>query len=403
MKRTRRSIMILFVCVFVGSGGLIHAEENTLLEGVIQESGWYGGPVVKIGDINNTLAAFVGYRGGWVINRTFSLGGGGYGLISDVYFSGNKLKMGYGGLDLEYKINSDEIVHFAVRSLIGLGGIELMGVGQESFFVLEPGVNLELNVTSFFKLSGGVSYRFVSGVNNVPGVSDSSLGGLAAEIALIFGFSGLAGSGKKITETRDLPSFHSINFRGNGKVVLSQGEHQEVTVRADDNIIDKLRTEVSDGRLVISADKWVMDESDAVYDITVTDIREISLSGMGELESREAIRAKDLKIRLSGTGEISLDLEAENVMTKISGTGEIELKGQAETHDIAISGVGELRGYDFAVRNTRVDISGAGKCSINVIDTLAVDISGAGSVQYRGEPAVTVEHLSVAGSLRKKD
>ena len=359
--------------------------------------------MVRIGGINNGAAVFVGYRGGWVINRTFSLGGGGYGLISDVYFSGNKLKMGYGGLDLEYKINSDEIVHFAVRSLIGLGGIELMGVGQESFFVLEPGVNLELNVTSFFKLSGGVSYRFVSGVNNVPGVSDSSLGGLAAEIALIFGFSGLAGSGKKITETRDLPSFHSINFRGNGKVVLSQGEHQEVTVRADDNIIDKLRTEVSDGRLVISADKWVMDESDAVYDITVTDIREISLSGMGELESREAIRAKDLKIRLSGTGEISLDLEAENVMTKISGTGEIELKGQAETHDIAISGVGELRGYDFAVRNTRVDISGAGKCSINVIDTLAVDISGAGSVQYRGEPAVTVEHLSVAGSLRKKD
>ena len=243
----------------------------------------------------------------------------------------------------------------------------------------------------------------MSGVNNVPGVSDSSLGGLAAEIALIFGFSGLAGSGKKITETRDLPSFHSIDFRGNGKVVLSQGERQEVTVRSDDNIIDKLRTEVSDGRLVISADKWVMDESDAVYDITVTDIREISLSGMGELESKGTIRVKELSLRLSGIGEISLDLEAENVMTKISGTGEIELKGQAEEHGIKISGVGELKAYDFAVRNTRVDISGAGECSINVIDTLAVNISGAGSVRYKGDPTVTVEHLSVAGSLRKKD
>ena len=113
--------------------------------------------MVRIGGINNGAAVFVGYRGGWVINRTFSLGGGGYGLISDVYFSGNKLKMGYGGLDLEYKINPDEIVHFTVRSLIGLGGIELMGVGQESFFVHEPGVNQELNVTSFFKLNGGVS------------------------------------------------------------------------------------------------------------------------------------------------------------------------------------------------------------------------------------------------------
>ena len=175
----------------------------------------------------------------------------------------------------------------------------------------------------------------MSGVNIVPGVSDSSLGGLAAEIALIFGFSSLAGSGKKITETRDLPRFQGKR-QGNAEPGRASG--------GDRPGRDKLRTEVSDGRLVISADKWIMDESDAVYDITVTDIREISLSGMGELESRETIRAKDLKIRLSGTGEISLDLEAENVMTKISGTGKIELKGQAEEHGIKISGVGELRG-----------------------------------------------------------
>jgi hypothetical protein len=387
----------------MASTGPVYAEQETLLKGVIRESGWYGGPAVRFGGINNSLAVFAGYRGGWIINRTLSIGGGGYGLVSDVYFSGSKLKLGYGGLDLEYKIDPDEIVHLTFRSLIGLGMVELTGVGQDSFFVLEPGVGVDLNVVRFLKVNGGVSYRLVSGAGNVPGVSDSSLSGLTAEIALIFGFSGVTGSGRKISETRDLPPFHSLVLRGHGKIRLSQGESQKVTIRADDNIADKLRTEVSDGRLVISADKWIMDESDAVFDITVTDIREISLSGVGELESRETIRAKDLKIRLSGTGEISLDLEAENVMTKISGTGEIRLKGHAEEHSIKISGAGELRGYDFTVGNTRVDISGAGECNINVIDTLYVDISGAGSVRYQGEPEVTVEHLSVAGSLRKKD
>jgi hypothetical protein len=403
MKKRRSLIFSLFVAVIMISAGLLYADQQTLLQGVIQESGWYGGPVLKVGGINNSPAVFVGYRGGWVINRTLSLGGGGYGLVSDLYFSGNKLKMGYGGLELEYKINPDALVHFTIHSLLGFGGLELMGVGQESFFTFEPGAGIELNVAQFFKVNAGVSYRLVSGANQVAGISDANLSGLTGELALMFGFSGIMGSGRKISEIRDLPDFHSIDFRGNGKILIGQGERQSVTIRADDNVMDKLRTEVSDGRLEISAEKWVVDESSVLYDIVVTDIREISISGMGEIEGRDTIGAEQLTLRLRGTGEITLALDAQRLMSTISGTGEMRLEGTAEEHDIDIKGVGELHAYDLAVRSARVVITGAGECKVNVIDDLTVDISGAGSVLYKGDPNVTVEHLSIAGDLERKD
>jgi hypothetical protein len=403
VKKLRSLLLLCFAVVFLGATGMLHADEQTLLSGVIRESGWYGGPVLKMGGMNNSLAAFVGYRGGWVINRTFSLGGGGYGLVSDVFISGNKLKMGYGGLELEYKVDPDALLHFTFHSLIGLGGLELMGVGQESFFTFEPGAGVELNVTPFFKVNAGASYRLVSGADHVNGVSDTILSGFTGEIALLFGFSGLAGSGKKISETRDLPSFHSIDFRGNGRILLQQGERQTVSIRADDNIMNRLRTEVKHGCLTISSDKWVMDESSVVYTIVATDIHEISVSGMGELESRETISAQELHVSLSGTGEITLDLDTENLKTTISGTGEMRLRGTTKNHDVDIKGVGELQAYDLTAYSTRVDISGAGECKITVIDDLTVDISGAGSVRYRGTPDITVEHLSVAGSLKKKE
>ncbi|UCB45107.1 MAG: DUF2807 domain-containing protein [Spirochaetota bacterium] len=398
----RKWIFLCLILFFIISVS-VHAEQQTLLQGVIEESGWYGGPVLKLGSINNYISAFLGYRGAWVMNRSFSVGGGGYFLVSDVYFSGNKLNMGYGGLEVGYIINPDALVHFTVGSLIGGGGVELMSVGQEAFFALEPRVGLELNITKFFRLNAGASYRLVSGITHVTGLSDAALSGFTGEIALNFGFSGVAGSGKKITETRELAEFDSIKFRGNGKINLSQGSVQSVTITADDNIIDELKTDVRHGVLTISADKWVMNESDVEYDIVVTDIREISVSGMGKVKSIDTLRVEELGLRLSGIGDISISVEAEVLNSKISGAGDLKLDGKVRHHEIEISGAGELDAYDLITESAILDISGAGDCKIHVTGELTVDISGAGDVKYKGDPRVIIEHLSMAASLTARD
>jgi hypothetical protein len=389
--------------LFVTVSGTVHAEQQTLLQGGIEESGWYGGPVLKLGSINDYLSMFVGYSGAWVMNRRLSIGGGGYFLISDVYFSGNKLNMGYGGLEVGYTVNPDALVHFTFGSLIGGGGVELMGVGREAFFIFEPAAGLEINVTKFLRLDAGVTYRLVSGVTHVSGLSDAALSGFTGEIALKFGFSGVRGSGRKITEARDLPEFDGIEFKGNGKVYVSQGTVQSVSITADDNVIDELKTEVRDGVLTISADKWIMDDSSAEYDIVVADIRNISVSGMGELRSRDTLKAEAIDLRLSGIGDVSLSLDADILNTRISGTGDMKLDGKARHHEIRISGVGELDAYDLITESAVLDISGAGDCKINVQEELVVDISGAGDVTYKGNPRISIKHLSMAASFKESD
>lgn len=276
-------------------------------------------------------------------------------------------------------------------------------MGQEAFFTFEPAVGLELNVTKYFRLNAGVSYRLVSGITHVSGISDAALSGFTGEIALKFGFSGVAGSGRKITETRELAEFDSIRFKGNGRVYLSQGATQSVSITADDNIMDELKTDVRDGVLTISAAKWVLDKDSVRYDIVVTDIREISVSGMGELKSKDTILAEELDLRFSGVGDLSISLEADILNTKISGAGDLKLDGKVRHHEIEISGVGELDAYDLITESATLDISGAGDCKIHVTEELTVDISGAGDVKYKGDPRITVEHLSMAASFEKKD
>ena len=53
-------------------------------------------------------------------------------------------------------------------------------------FVLEPGVNLILNVNKKFRIGAGVNYRYVNGVD-YENLSNSDLSGVTVQIVLKFG------------------------------------------------------------------------------------------------------------------------------------------------------------------------------------------------------------------------
>jgi hypothetical protein len=182
-----KKLLVAVVLIVAAVPFIAGAQEQTLISGEI-ESGGYGGPVVKLSGVNNELGLFMGGRGGWIINHSFIIGGGGYGLANDIFVSSKKLGFGYGGLELGYVFFSDSLLHFTLHSLIGLGGVSFEDdpIGSDEVFVLEPEATVVLNITRFFRIGAGVSYRFVTGVT-ATGVSDESLSGLSGLLVFKFG------------------------------------------------------------------------------------------------------------------------------------------------------------------------------------------------------------------------
>ncbi len=189
----------LLICLLLVTALPVLAQEETLLKGKIQ-SGGFGGPVVKFTQIKDEFSVFVGGRGGWIINHTFVIGAGGYGLVNDNIEMGRTLlgnpiylTMGYGGLELEYIKNSDKLIHWSILALIGGGGVDErekgVGYGEsfdgDAFFIFEPAVNLELNVTTFFRICMSGSYRFIAGTD-FRGIHNDDL--IAPTAALTFKF-----------------------------------------------------------------------------------------------------------------------------------------------------------------------------------------------------------------------
>ena len=112
------------------------------------ESGGYGGPVYKVGMLSGGTGLFSGGRGGWIINHTFVVGGGGYSTLFDVKTDIAReqgvlyLQMSYGGFEMEYIHNSDNVFHWTVHMTLGGGSASLRlhdpdeTLESDSFFLI---------------------------------------------------------------------------------------------------------------------------------------------------------------------------------------------------------------------------------------------------------------------------
>lgn len=182
---------IILLCILP-----LSAQEEVLISGKVSHGG-FGGPGIKISQINGQAGLMTGGRAGWIINHSFVLGTANYNLLSsiDVPESGTAddgyLAMDYSGLELEYIPKWDQLVHTSFHSLFAPGSVYLRdrnfnrSTDSDFIFVLEPSLSVNLNVVKFFRLSLCGSYRFVFDVET-GGLADRDLWG--SGVALIFKF-----------------------------------------------------------------------------------------------------------------------------------------------------------------------------------------------------------------------
>lgn len=211
----------------------------------------------------------------------------------------------------------------------------------------------------------------------------------------------LRGSGKVISEKRDVRGFRRVELAGSGELSIGQGNTESLSVEADDNILPRIKTDVVGDRLRIGIEHGVSIHPTAPirYNLVVRDLAGLELSGSGKIIAG-TLHCSDLAVDLSGSGSIRLDqLSADNLRAEIDGSGSIEIPGKVTHQDVQISGSGSYHARDLESRSAKVSIDGSGDATIWVHDSLSSDISGSGNVGYYGSPNIT-KSVSASGRVR---
>lgn len=168
------------------------AEPQNLFSAGTSVTGWFAGLHNSYTSLNERYTFMPGFSAGVVMNRNFMLGIAARSLswypesmqYTGIFNEAVYLEGGFGGLYAEPGFFSKNLVHITFPVIMGGGQclyrtveeypeVEDEGeidysnktLSRSPFFVVEPGINLELNVTGFLRLSAGYSYRIMSGLS----------------------------------------------------------------------------------------------------------------------------------------------------------------------------------------------------------------------------------------------
>jgi Putative auto-transporter adhesin, head GIN domain len=187
------------------------------------------------------------------------------------------------------------------------------------------------------------------------------------------------GSGTPVTQERDLPSFAAVDLAGTNSVRVTVGPEQSVAVRADDNLLDHVTTDVSNGRLTIGELGSFTASTPMSVDITVPNLERVALTGTGSV-AVEGVRADDFAVELQGTGSILAVGAARRLHAKLDGDGDGQLQ-------------------DLAARDVIATVSGTGRLRVHATGSLEASVPGTGSIVYSGNPTKVTESVTGTGTI----
>lgn len=196
-------------------------------------------------------------------------------------------------------------------------------------------------------------------------------------------------------------AFDRLELAGAARVVVVQGDRDQCFIAGDDEVQKSVEVELADRQLVIRpSGGWKIWRSGKLFvQVEMRELRQLSVSGASDVQAPGPLRADQLKLSISGAGNVRLDqLQAKQLVFTISGAGDGQLAGRVDDLALQISGKGKVIADRLQAKSARVNVSGLGNVVLWVTDDLGAHISGIGSVDYFGNPSVQ-RSVSGMGSI----
>jgi carbon monoxide dehydrogenase subunit G len=211
----------------------------------------------------------------------------------------------------------------------------------------------------------------------------ATLAAAAVALLLLSGchWVGVRGNGHITTDSRPVSNFTRVEADGAFTINWSPGA-PSLKITTDSNLLDYIRTDVSDDRFHIEWVKPLQGTRGIKVEISSPSITHVTLNGAVKLTAAS----------LSGA---EFYLEA-------NGATRTALSGNVNAMSGEMNGASKLDAEKLTTRAIELSISGAGRADVNASDALKVEISGAGKVTYAGNPEIS-KSISGAGSVVKRD
>ncbi len=216
----------------------------------------------------------------------------------------------------------------------------------------------------------------------------------------------IKGSGEPVDKNFKVSDFHGIDVSSGFDVILVQGNSEDLTLTAQENLFEYITVKVDQGILRIYTKKNVMATKPMKARISFKSIENLEVSGGGDIECETPVNVPKLDVNISGGGNLSTVINTDELKCHISGGGDAEIDGNIKNYNLDLSGGGDVKsnldagiidcsvsgGGDLTLRSkdkvddAHVIISGGGDITLEMnVEKLKCSVSGGGNATLTGQ------------------
>ena len=216
-------------------------------------------------------------------------------------------------------------------------------------------------------------------------------------------------TGVQITKTRTVAGFNKIELYDNVNLVLVPGISTEIEVEAGKNIIDAIKTEISDSTLVIRNTmecNWVRNfNREITVFVSANNLKEIRYEGSGDVSNIGQLSLDSLYINIrGGAGSFNFDVNIHKLNLSMHyGTADIHVRGKSMITTIVAGGFGPFYCNDLISNIVYISSGGSNDCYIHAVHILESKIFSVGNIYYTGNPYRLESTVLGSGKLIKLD
>ncbi len=220
-------------------------------------------------------------------------------------------------------------------------------------------------------------------------------------------FSLLAGySQTNNAQVRNVSGFTGVDVSHGIDLYLSNGPESVSVSASTTDLRDHIITKVVHGILKIYLEddfNTGSGNTNMKAYVSISTLKSLGASGGSDIFLKGLITAEDLRVELSGGGNLEGKLNANRLNIEQSGGSSVELTGKVKDLNLESSGGGTLKGYGLVTDVAKINSSGGSDAELTVNKQISVESSGGGSVTYKGAATVVSVNSSGGGSLTHKD
>ena len=207
-------------------------------------------------------------------------------------------------------------------------------------------------------------------------------------------------------EERAIDTFHAVHIAGLMNVYLQAGDAEQITIKADDRILPKIKTVVDNGVLQVYTEGLIRGERIKEAYITYVQLDSLHAAGVGTLTSRGILALDTFKLQASAAAEVRLQLQAQQLELSMFDNANVQLAGTVNEFLCSIHHHGDIMAYNLKANKARVHMEtgpqSPGIARIHVIDSLWAEVSGPRHLYYQGEPNFVYEIVKGSGKVSRK-